>query len=541
MIKTFVGVLLASFVSMTSAGVWAASFDRAQFVGSICAQDQASKTNSLKSVIAGASDMDIVSLQWIRTTLQAYSKGEIYCTPEGEAYVRDGDHWTSLSEPAKMTSSAPAGVSTPFLSLPLRRQLQTTVSALSILVAPSDDEKIAAAGNLQNSSGELSKALIDRALSLTKNVAVENALRNIRIDVVLHSGTVAERKQALSELASAPNISNRNRILNALSQDSVKQNPELEAAAKRALSHIDAWLEVGKWMTIAYQGLSYGSVLFMAALGLAVIFGLMGVINLAQGEFIMLGAYMTWFVQEALRQLAPGMLDWYLVIAIPFAFGGPALIGMIIEWAIVRHLYHRPLMTLLATWGISLLLINLVRVTIGTQNIGFYTPSYLTGGISVLGNFSVTWARLVSIAFAFTTLILTLFILFKTRIGLEIRATTQHRKMAACVGISTRRIDSLTFAFGSGLAGLAGLAMAMIYNVNPTMGTSFIVDSFIVVVVGGVGSVLGTAVAALGIGQVNAIIQPFYGSVVAKVIVLLAVILFIQQKPGGLFPRKGRR
>ncbi len=541
MIRIFIGVFLASFVFLTPSGVWGASFDKAQFIKSICTQDQDSKTNLLNSVIVGTADMDVASLQWLRKTLQAYSQGKVDCTSDGAAYVRDSEEWISLVDSAKTTASVPDGASSPFLSLPLRRLLQTTISTLSILVAPNDDEKIAAANNLQNFSGVLSKALVDRALSFTKNREVESALKNIRIDVILHRGTVAERKQALSDLASDPSISNRNRILKALSLNSIKQNPDLELAAKTALSHVDAWLEVGKWMTIAYQGLSYGSVLFMAALGLAVIFGLMGVINLAQGEFIMLGAYMTWFVQETLRHLAPGMLDWYLIIAIPFAFGGPALIGMIIEWAIVRHLYHRPLMTLLATWGISLLLINLVRVTIGTQNIGFYTPSYLTGSFTVLSNFSVTWTRLVSIVFALTTLILTLFFLFKTRIGLEVRATTQNRKMAACVGISTRRIDSLTFAFGSGLAGLAGLAMTMIYNVNPTMGTSFIVDSFIVVVVGGVGSVFGTAVAALGIGQINAIIQPFYGSVVAKVIVLLAVILFIQQKPGGLFPRKGRR
>lgn len=539
--RTWLGVLLLVLTWAGAVPAWAAVFDKKQFIGAICAQNKSVTTEAVKAVIANMAGYDETSLKWIRKTLGAYAQGKIECVPTGEAYLRENDKWFSLVDSASVTAVKPKGASAPFLSLPMRRLLKTANSALSILVAPDDQQKIAAASGLQRSPSVLSKALIDRALAMTDSDAVVAALKNIRIDVILHGGTSGERVRALAELADDPSISNRNRVSKLLSDKSIKQDPAVQAAAKRALAHIDAWLEAGKWMTIAYQGLSYGSVLFMAALGLAIIFGLMGVINLAQGEFIMLGAYMTWFVQEALRHVAPGMLDWYLVIAIPFAFGGPALVGMLIEWAVVRHLYHKPLMTLLATWGISLLLINLVRVTIGTQNIGFYTPSYLTGGVTLFGNFAVTWARLVSIAFAFTTLAVTLFILFKTRIGLEIRATTQHRKMAACVGISTRRIDSLTFAFGSGLAGLAGLAMAMIYNVNPTMGTSFIVDSFIVVVVGGVGSVLGTAMAALGIGQVNAIIQPFYGSVVAKVIVLLAVILFIQQKPGGLFPRKGRR
>lgn len=518
-----------------------AAFDNSGFVAALCAQDQAKRFDAVKALAAQAPGLDVATLAWLRKVLHAYSRSDVVCLPGGSAYLRAGAKWESLGGSGGTRATAPANASAPFLNLPMRRLLQTTGAVLSLLVAPSDREKIAAARRLQNTSGVLSKALLDRALALAKNPQVEEALKRIRVDVILREGSVAEKEAALAELARHPSVDNRNRLLRLISQGDFKQSQELTAAAKQSLSRIDTWLEVGKWLTIGYQGLSYGSVLFMAALGLAIIFGLMGVINLAQGEFIMLGAYMTWFVQEAVKHAAPGMLDWYLVIAIPFAFGGPAIVGMIIEWAVVRHLYHRPLMTLLATWGISLLLINLVRVTIGTQNIGFYTPSYLMGGFTVLGNFSVTWARLVSIAFALATLLMTLFILFKTRLGLEIRATTQHRRMAACVGISTRRIDSLTFAFGSGLAGLAGLALAMIYNVNPTMGTSFIVDSFIVVVVGGVGSVLGTGLAALGIGQVNAIIQPYYGSVVAKVIVLLAVILFIQQRPGGLFPRKGRR
>lgn len=541
MIKIFAVLTLCMCAWLSPANAAAVTFDKSVFIASICSQDQSKKFDSLKTVIEQAPSLDVVTLEWLRKALRAYSSGDVICLPSGNAYVRESSKWMPLNGSSAVLQKMPVNAAAHFLDLPMRRLLQTTGAVLSLLVAPTNREKINAAHRLQNTSGVLSKPLLNRALALSKSASVEEALKRIRVDVILHDGSVTEKIQALTQLAGQPSVDNRNRLSRMISQGDFKQSSALEAAAKKSLSRIDMWLEIGKWLTIVYQGFSYGSVLFMAALGLAIIFGLMGVINLAQGEFIMLGAYMTWFVQEAVKYMAPGMLDWYLVIAIPFAFGGPAIMGMIIEWAVVRHLYHRPLMTLLATWGISLLLINLVRVTIGTQNIGFYTPSYLTGAFTIVGNFSVTWTRLVSIVFALATLAMTLFILLKTRLGLEIRATTQHRRMAACVGISTRRIDSLTFAFGSGLAGLAGLALAMIYNVNPTMGTSFIVDSFIVVVVGGVGSVLGTGLAALGIGQVNAIIQPYYGSVVAKVIVLLAVILFIQQRPGGLFPRKGRR
>jgi urea transport system permease protein len=239
--------------------------------------------------------------------------------------------------------------------------------------------------------------------------------------------------------------------------------------------------------------------------------------------------------------VAPGLTEFYLLIALPFAFLAPALVGVVMEWGIVRHLYHRPLLTLLATWAVSLLLINLVRVSVGTQNLSFITPDFLKLGFNAFGEFSVTWSRLLSIVIAGLTLVGTLLVLYRTRFGLRMRATTQHREMASCVGVSTRRTDAMAFAFGSGLAGIAGLALTSIYNVNPTMGTALIIDSFIVVVVGGVGSVLGTAIAALGIGQLNAIIEPQFGAVASKVMVLLAVIVFIQQKPNGLFPRKGRR
>jgi len=267
----------------------------------------------------------------------------------------------------------------------------------------------------------------------------------------------------------------------------------------------------------------------------------MGVINLAQGEFIMLGAYVTWLVQESLRHIAPSLLEWYLIIAVPIVFLMTAAIGIVLETILLRHLYRRPLMSLLATWAVSLFLINLVRVTFGTQNLQFVTPFYVTGGVPVIGDFIFTWNRMFAIAFAAVTLVLTWSLMRLTPLGLNIRAVTQNRTMAGCIGIAVRRVDMLAFGLGSGLAGLAGLALAPIYSVNPQMGQNFIIDSFMVVVLGGVGTIAGTIVAALGIGQINVLIEPVWGAVAAKVIVLLMIIGFLQWRPEGLFAVKGRR
>jgi urea transport system permease protein len=290
-----------------------------------------------------------------------------------------------------------------------------------------------------------------------------------------------------------------------------------------------------------YSGLSYASVLLLAALGLAIIFGLMGVINLAQGEFIMIGAYAAWFVQNAIRAAAPGLLDWYLIVALPVSFVAAALVGLVMEALVLRRLYDRPLMTLLATWAVSLLLINLVRVTIGTQNLEFHQPFYVTGGVPVMGDFIITWNRLFAIVIAVAAFLGVVALLRYTTFGMNVRAVAQNRAMAGAAGIDTRRTDRMAIALGSGLAGLAGVALAPLYNVNPNMGAGFIVDSFMVVVLGGVGSLAGAVAASFGIGQINVIMEPLYGAVAAKVVVLLLVIAFIQRRPEGLFAPKGRR
>jgi len=290
-----------------------------------------------------------------------------------------------------------------------------------------------------------------------------------------------------------------------------------------------------------FQGLSLGSVLLLAAIGLAITFGVMGVINMAHGEMIMLGAYATFVVQEIFRAfLPPSWIDAYLIVSVPAAFLATGAVGILIERSVIRFLYGRPLETMLATWGVSLILQQLVRTVFGAPNKQVSNPSWMTGGINVLGGATITWNRVVILAFCSVVMICLAAVLRWTSFGLHMRAVTQNRDMAAVMGIRTAWIDALTFGLGSGIAGIGGVALSQIGNVSPNLGTIYIVDSFLVVVFGGVGSLMGTLVGALSLGIVNKILEPVAGAVLGKVAILLAIILFIQKRPRGLFALKGR-
>jgi urea transport system permease protein len=289
----------------------------------------------------------------------------------------------------------------------------------------------------------------------------------------------------------------------------------------------------------AIYGLSLGSVLLLAAIGLAITFGVMGVINMAHGEMVMIGAYVTFLVQEIMRNSAPWLLDHSLFIAIPLAFLITALIGILIERSIIRFLYGRPLETLLATWGLSLILQQAIRSLFGPTNREVATPSWMSGSLE-LGGIALTANRLAIIVFALIVFAGLLAILRHTRFGLEMRAVTQNRQMAGAMGIHTPRIDALTFGLGSGIAGIAGVALSQIDNVSPNLGQSYVIDSFMVVVFGGVGNLWGTLVAAVTLGIANKFLEPFAGAVLGKILVLVFIILFIQKRPRGLFALKGR-
>jgi len=278
----------------------------------------------------------------------------------------------------------------------------------------------------------------------------------------------------------------------------------------------------------------------LAALGLAITFGLMGIINMAHGEMLMLGAYTTYVAQSLFRAYLPDWLDWYIVAAVPMAFAVAALVGIALERTVIRFLYGRPLETLLTTWGISLMLTQSVRSLFGAQNVEVANPAWMSGGFNLGADVVLPYNRVVIILFAAFVVFLVWLFLSRTRLGLYVRAVTQNRVMADCMGIATPRVDWMTFGLGSGIAGLGGVALSQIGNVGPDLGQSYIVDSFMVVVLGGVGQLAGTIIAAVGLGEINKFLEPFTGAVLGKIFVLIIIILFIQKRPQGLFALKGR-
>jgi urea transport system permease protein len=303
---------------------------------------------------------------------------------------------------------------------------------------------------------------------------------------------------------------------------------------------VERRLATGERIGQIFSGISLGSILLLAALGLAITYGLMGVINMAHGELMMIGAYATYVVQNLFRSFAPELFDFYLAAAVPVSFAVSAAVGMVLERVVIRHLYGRPLETLLATWGISLILIQTVRTIFGAQNVQVENPVWMSGGLAIMTDVVLPWSRVIIIGFALVVLLAVWLVLTRIRLGLFVRAVTQNRAMASCVGVRTGKIDMWAFGLGSGLAGLAGCALSQVGNVGPDLGQSYIVDSFLVVVLGGVGQLAGTVYAAFGLGIVNKFLEGWAGAVVAKIAVLLFIIVFIQRRPQGLFALKGR-
>jgi urea transport system permease protein len=320
----------------------------------------------------------------------------------------------------------------------------------------------------------------------------------------------------------------------------VESEASVRSAAIAALSAIETRQLLVNSVGNTFYGLSLGSVLILCALGLAITFGLMGVINMAHGEMMMIGAYTSFVVQNFFIAHLPAYLDWYIVVAVPAAFAVSGAVGVLMERTVIRYLYGRPLETLLATWGISLLLIQTVRLVFGAQNVTVANPSWLSGGVEILPQVVLTYSRLAVIAFSIVVMLFVWVLMQKTRLGLEVRAVTQNRAMAAAMGISTRRVDLWTFGIGSGVAGLGGVALSQLSNVGPELGQGYIIDSFMVVVLGGVGKLAGTIAGGLGLGLVNKYLEPLAGAVLGKVFILGFIIVFIQRRPQGIFALKGR-
>lgn len=340
--------------------------------------------------------------------------------------------------------------------------------------------------------------------------------------------------------------SNHTQALSTLNQLGNNTSPEstLGQAIAHGLEQIEKKQAYAKLANNVFSGLSLGSILLLAALGLAVIYGLIGVINMAHGEFLMLGAYATYLTQNFFRAYLPQYQDYYLLMALPTAFILTALIGLLIEWLIIRHLYGRPLESLLATFGLSLVMMQAVRIIFGAQNVEVANPSWLSGSFAPfaqsLPDFIVPYNRLIILGFSLCVVLVLYLLINRTRLGLFIRAVTQNRGMASCVGIKTRKIDAYAFALGAGIAGLGGVALSQIGNVGPDLGQAYIIDSFMAVVLGGVGQLIGTVIGAFGLGIISKLGEPIVGAVLIKIIILLMIIVFIQKRPQGLFALKGR-
>ncbi len=378
---------------------------------------------------------------------------------------------------------------------------------------------------------------LDRAIAAEKDPGVLATMRQARAAALLASpdSTEPDRLAAVATLGDRADLEAR-AVLASLPGP---QPPAVSAAAAAAVAAIDWRLQLWNLAQGVFYGVSLGSVLLLAATGLAITFGVMGVINMAHGEMVMIGAYVTFMVQEVIRAHAPWLFGASLFIAIPLAFLVSGGLGVLIERSMIRFLYGRPLETLLATFGLSLVLQQAVRSLFGPTNREVGTPAWMSGA-GKLGQVTFTYNRVAIIVFAVFVLAALMAVLRYTALGLRMRAVTQNRRMAAAMGIRTPWIDALTFGLGSGVAGMAGVALSQIDNVSPNLGQGYIIDSFMVVVFGGVGNLWGTAVGALTLGVVNKFLEPVAGAVLGKIVVLVLLILFIQRRPRGIFPLKGR-
>ena len=454
--------------------------------------------------------------------------------------AKDKGHNALTGQPVELGS---LNLRKPRINNAVRRLLSTAIGKLKLF---SDDPEIrlsAARDLLKRSSNNLVE-LIEKALKKETQDEIRNLFLLVLAKEGLNSDDKSKRLQSIKTITTLGNNDFKTILENVLEKNEedefLENDSEIRDAASNAIAKIEKRQFVKNQAANLFYGLSLGSILLLAALGLAITFGLMGVINMAHGEMLMLGAYLTFVVQNLFKEYLPGYFELYLIAAIPVSFLGSALVGIILERGIIRHLYGRPLETLLATWGISLILIQTIRLVFGAQNVEVANPSYLSGGVEVMNGIVFPYSRIAIIIFVVGVVISIWMLLQKTSLGLQVRAVTQNREMASCMGISTYKVDMYTFGLGSGVAGLGGLALSQIGNVGPELGQLYIVDSFMVVVLGGVGNIAGTVAGALSLGIFNKFLEPVAGAVLGKIIVLVLIIVVIQKRPQGLFSLKGR-
>jgi urea transport system permease protein len=500
--------------------------------------------DAVDSILARVDELAALDDARAIPALEALCDDRLRAGPDGAAYIWDSKT-RELRDPLTglVVTPAPHPTREVESSNEIKRRALPVLAQLQ-LGSPSAQVRLSAAEQLSQSGAPEATALLHRALDREHDKGVREALGLAVARVDLAGTDVEARLRALDVIGRSGNdalLADLQRML-AVGSDGkpAEPDPRVRDAARHARDAVVSHQRLISMAGDLLHGLSLASVLLFAALGLAVTFGLLGVINMAHGEMLMIGAYATYTVQQVFLAHFPGALRWYLLAAIPAAFLVTFLVGVLMERTVIRFLYGRPLETLLGTWGISLILIQTVRLLFGAQNVSVANPDWLAGGVEIARGLVLPWSRVGVVAFVIAVAGGVWFLLQRTRLGLQVRAVTQNRGMAACMGISTARVDALMFGLGSGIAGLGGVALSQLGNVGPELGQGYIIDSFMVVVLGGVGRLAGAVAAALGLGVVNKLIEPLAGAVSGKIAVLAFIILFIQRRPQGLFALKGR-
>ena len=472
--------------------------------------------------------------------LEAFAEGDLYARKSDDAVfiTQAAGSKLALIDPLSGESAgevAKGAMSKIRVNNNLRRVIRSALGGLTLL-SPDRNTRLQAASAVLASPSAENLDLVEAALERETDPEVKARMVEARAVSLLSSDRPPEAKrEAIETIAS---LGGRNAI-GILMSSAGTLDPSLQEDLDAAIARLESKLAFWDMAQNVWYGVSLGSVLLLAAIGLAITFGVMGIINMAHGEMVMLGAYSTFIVQDVIRSNAPQLFDWSLPIALPVAFLVTALVGLAIERGVIRFLYGRPLETLLATWGISLILQQAIRSIFGPTNQEVGNPSWMSGSFA-LGGMTVTWNRMWIIVFSLTIFFALLALMKRSAFGLQMRAVTQNRRMASSMGIRTPWVDAFTFALGSGIAGIAGVALSQIDNVSPNLGQSYIIDSFMVVVFGGVGNLWGTLVGALTLGVLNKFLEPSVGAVLGKILVLVLIILFIQKRPRGLFALKGR-
>jgi urea transport system permease protein len=498
------------------------------------ASDNYDETAKAVAALADTGDPKVVA------ALQALSEGDLYVRKsDKQVFIakRSGSNF-ALANPltgAAAGEEIKANVEKIKVNNSLRRTIRDALGNLTLL-SKDRNVRLQAAQTILQSPSEDALAPLQAAIAKEKDGEVLKAMEGAEAAAILKSSRpTAEKVEAVRKIRELGGQDALSILSAALPEADDTLKPQITSAIAAINTTLAFW-DAGENV---WYGVSLASVLLLAAIGLAITFGVMGIINMAHGEMVMLGAYTTFVVQAYIRAHEPALFDWSLAIALPLAFIVAGLVGLVIERIVIRHLYGRPLETLLATWGISLILQQAVRSIFGPTNQEVGNPSWMSGSF-MLGGLTITWNRMWIVLFSLAVFFALMTLLKRSPIGLQMRAVTQNRRMASSMGIRTPWVDAMTFALGSGIAGIAGVALSQIDNVSPNLGQGYIIDSFMVVVFGGVGNLWGTLVGALSLGVLNKFLEPYAGAVLGKIFVLVLIILFIQKRPRGLFALKGR-